>query len=194
MNNFLIVRFLHLSNRAYTNQTLNYCQFLTIVAFFLGAGSLLGLPTFVIVLFSFCMNVGVGWFLLASVFACLAAAQSGTTAYYLLNWREFWDEIIEEVRNELDNELDQEDVDRIYKNFEDYEFLGYIAIGVAVLWLLCALLLCFFAGSYKRALREATQLPATTQGTTERQEQPRETSPKDTATWASTYDTDESLA
>lgn len=148
------------------------------------------------------MNLGVGWFLLASIFACLAAAQSGATAYYLLHWRDYWDDIIAEIRKDLDkSELDQDDEDRIYNNFEDYEFFGYIAIGISALWLLCALLLCFFAGSYKRALREAAHRQAT-QGTTARQEQPRTSKRKsdhapDAATLASSYsyyDANESVA
>jgi hypothetical protein len=106
------------------------------------------------------MKLDVCWFILASVFSLLGALEAGTTAYYLLNWREFWNDIVVEVKQDMGEEFDQETTDRVYKNFEDYDYVGYIVIGVAALWLLCALLTCFYAGSYKRFLREQAVLTA----------------------------------
>jgi hypothetical protein len=110
------------------------------------------------------MKLDVCWFIVASVFSLLGALEAGTTAYYLLNWREFWNDIVAEVKDDMGEEFDQETTDRVYKNFEDYDFVGYIAIGVAVLWLLCALFTCFYAGSYKRFLREQAAAAAAAAG------------------------------
>jgi hypothetical protein len=121
----------------------------------MGAGSFFGLPTAIILLCACCTKLAVGWFVVASLLAALAACEAVTSAYYLLNWREFWDEIVEEIKKDSED-FDQELADRVYEKFEDYEFFGYICIGVAVLWILCAMLICFFAGSYKRFLREQT--------------------------------------
>lgn len=158
-------------SRPYRHWTLTACQLLSVVAFLLGAGSVLGLPVVIILLLSCCIKLGVCWFIAASIFSLLAALQAGAVSYFLLNWREFWDEVIKEIREDLDKEISQETEDRIYKNFEDYEFFGYIAIGIAALWLLNSLWLCYFSGSYKRFLHE--MMTANNASTSPDQEQPR---------------------
>jgi hypothetical protein len=54
----------------------------------------------------------------------------------------------------MGNALDEATEDSVYEAYADYEFVGYIAMGVAALWLLCSLLLCYFSGSYKQFLRQ----------------------------------------
>jgi uncharacterized oligopeptide transporter (OPT) family protein len=120
----------------------------------MGAGSILGLPAVLILLCSCCARVDYAWFMAASVSALLAAAEAATTAYYLLNWPIFWRDIIAPIRRSMGKTDDAATAERVEAAYADYEFVGYIAMGVAALWLLCSMLLCYFSGSYKQFLRD----------------------------------------
>jgi hypothetical protein len=143
--------------RSHVPRSLTLCQILSVIAFMMGAGSILGLPAVLILLCSCCARVDYVWFMTASVSALLAAAEAATTAYYLLNWPIFWRDIIAPIRRSMGKTDDADGAataDRVYAAYADYEFVGYIAMGVAALWLLCSMLLCYFSGSYKQFLRD----------------------------------------